>query len=476
MAVIDGEEIRKWTSREIPLGQFVGERVYIAFVNTSNDCDVLAIDDISVSGSPGLADLEILPGEYSIGAEELLLGGRLTATSSETVNSLSVTYNIYGRQYHAEYSDLGLNDGETFEFELPERVQAGYGDTVEFSVISEVNGVRFDEVRRATTLMAFLPTKRIVVEEATGMWCGYCPEGIVAMETLQERHPDNFIGVAVHVNDILSVPGYGDTMSFPAGAPTAWIDRRDYCNGLLTAVNEGGSTSYTTLRGGIETMFLERLAEQTFADIDVKAVISGADSKMNVDVTSRFAMNFNERDFRVVLLMTEDKLWKTGYYQSNYHSGRNESLSGFETLPNPILSDFEFNHVARAIYGSYEGEKGSLPSDPEAGREYRYSVSWELPDGVVPANAKVVAMLVDGTTGEVMNAAAVSPATSGVDYIPEGAGEAETAVYNLSGRLITKTPGQTSSLSETLPAGVYVVRTATADGNITVRKIAVAQR
>lgn len=146
--------------------------------------------------------------------------------------------------------------------------------------------MRFDEVRRATTLMAFLPTKRIVVEEATGMWCGYCPEGIVAMETLQERHPDNFIGVAVHVNDILSVPGYGDTMSFPAGAPTAWIDRRDYCNGLLTAVNEGGSTSYTTLRGGIETMFLERLAEQTFADIDVKAVISGADSKMNVDVTS----------------------------------------------------------------------------------------------------------------------------------------------------------------------------------------------
>lgn len=476
VAVVDGEDIRRWTSREVALGEYAGKRVYIAFVNTSDDSDVLGIDDISVSGSPGIADLEIHPGEYTIGSEEIVLGGRLTATSSETVNTLSVSFAIGGKEYHAEYADLGLSKGETFEFELPDRIYAGYGDTMEFTVSSEVNGVRYDDLHRATTLLAFMPTKRVVVEEATGMWCGYCPEGIVAMETLQERHPDTFIGVAVHVNDLITVPGYGDTMYFPAGAPTAWVDRRDYCESLLTSVTEGGTYTFTTLRGGIETMFLERLAEQALADIDVKAELGDAGRLMKVDVTSRFAMNFRGCDFRVALLVTEDKVWEHGYYQSNYHSGRNESLSGFESLPRTILSDFEFNHVARAVYGSYQGVKGSLPNDLEAGRDYGYSVSWELPREVNPANAKVVAMLVDGATGEVMNASAVGVATSGVGSNLEEAGEADIEVYNLSGRLVNRTHGEVSRAVESLPGGVYVVRSMVSGGDVTVRKIAVTQQ
>lgn len=144
-------------------------------------------------------------------------------------------------------------------------------------------------------------------------------------------------------------------------------------------------------------MFLDRLDEQAFADVNVAATLNADDRSLDVDVTSRFAMKYSDRDFVIAILITEDKVWKQGYYQTNYHSGRDENLFGFESLPPMILDNFEFNHVARGVYGSYQGIKGSLPADLNPEEDYSYSVNWSLPQDVDPLNAKVIAMIVDAS-------------------------------------------------------------------------------
>ncbi|MBL7765293.1 MAG: Omp28-related outer membrane protein [Chitinophagaceae bacterium] len=69
-------------------------------------------------------------------------------------------------------------------------------------------------------------TKKVILEEFTGEWCGYCPDGAQIMEDLTNANPNRFYGVAVHQGDFMEVPAfftfmetlYGAITGFPSGA------------------------------------------------------------------------------------------------------------------------------------------------------------------------------------------------------------------------------------------------------------------
>ncbi|MGM9862242.1 MAG: hypothetical protein ACI30W_06565, partial [Muribaculaceae bacterium] len=51
--------------------------------------------------------------------------------------------------------------------------------------------------------------KTVVIEEGTGTWCGWCPLGILAMETLKEKHTDGSLEViCVHNDNEMGVESY----------------------------------------------------------------------------------------------------------------------------------------------------------------------------------------------------------------------------------------------------------------------------
>ena len=39
------------------------------------------------------------------------------------------------------------------------------------------------------------------VEEFTGMWCGWCPSGIVAMDKIEQAYPNDVAVICAHVGD-----------------------------------------------------------------------------------------------------------------------------------------------------------------------------------------------------------------------------------------------------------------------------------
>ena len=51
-------------------------------------------------------------------------------------------------------------------------------------------------------------TRRMVVEEGTGAWCGWCVKGIVGLRYMNATYPDQFIGIAVHNGDMYTVNNY----------------------------------------------------------------------------------------------------------------------------------------------------------------------------------------------------------------------------------------------------------------------------
>lgn len=51
-----------------------------------------------------------------------------------------------------------------------------------------VNGTEYDPIAMESLILNFEPRRNVVIEEFTGMWCGFCPQGIVAFDILEEKN------------------------------------------------------------------------------------------------------------------------------------------------------------------------------------------------------------------------------------------------------------------------------------------------
>ena len=54
------------------------------------------------------------------------------------------------------------------------------------------------------------PSKMVLIEEATGTWCAWCPKGKVFSEMLLETYNDKLIFIEVHRNDPMENEEYSD--------------------------------------------------------------------------------------------------------------------------------------------------------------------------------------------------------------------------------------------------------------------------
>lgn len=169
LLTVTDTELNAWTAHTLDLSAYTGKRIYVAFVNMTLDGEVLAIDDIDISGLKGLSDIEVTPGEIYAGPETFRIGGTITACSDETVDALSLRCEVEGRTLEAEYSGLGLGYGESFRFEFDEEIHAVYGDKVGFTLTPLVNGTEYDPIAMESLILNFEPRRNVVIEEFTGM-------------------------------------------------------------------------------------------------------------------------------------------------------------------------------------------------------------------------------------------------------------------------------------------------------------------
>ncbi len=470
-----------WETFDLGLDEFEGQRVRIAFVNVSCDCEVLGLDNIIVSGGQGPAEVQLRPGRYALGGGDSRLGALITATSAQPITSASVVFEVGGKSYTASNSDLNLSEGESVELWSDYELNEPYGTTIDYRVTATVNGLDYDPVDEQTTMLAFLPRRRVLLEETTGMWCGWCPLGILAIDSLTQTYGNDIIPVAVHViasQDALAMDGYADFLKLAGAAPIGVFDRTETCSSPMVLIRDRGRDTYVVGRGGFGTVAASHMNILPMAAIELDSRVTGR--KVEVDVTARMAMDVTSRDIRVALVLTEDNVWQNGYYQTNYLSSLDRDGTGdYATLPMHIVSDMTFSHVARMVADNrYDGIPGSLPKTMKADQPYTYSFTFSLTNMINVENVNVVAFLVDAASGEVLNAnschagssttAVESVAADGemphiilspgsVTVSSAGSQPVEAALYDLTGRVVRTAVGSTG-VTLTAPAGFYLLR------------------
>lgn len=268
--------------------------------------------------------------------------------------------------------------------------------------------------------------RKVVCEELTGTWCVYCPSGIVAIEEVSAEYEDIFIPIAVHVNDVMTVPEYSGMLMErlgQVGAPYAYTMRNSKYSGsvgdLKTRV---GYLSLSEAPGMIKI-------EGKYED-DGSLHVSGT-------VVSDAAVGAGEWSLELVL--TENEVHHPGdprYNQSNGYSGNDMvEMGGYELLPNPVPSeDMYYNDVARALY-SVDVSSEVLA----AGEEREFTAVFAVPESVDDIEKCYVTGLLLDSGGSVVNGWRSRVEVRKEDGIASvGGGDAVVVRrYDVSGRLVS---------------------------------------
>ncbi|HUR30885.1 MAG TPA: choice-of-anchor J domain-containing protein [Saprospiraceae bacterium] len=394
------QEMTTAQTRSLKLDAYIGKDIYFAFRNNSNDKFLLYMDNIRVEilkdndaivkevnfekyqpvnsvvpvtitiENHGALPLTSIIFEYTVGTETFT--DSLTGLNIAPLKTTQITHNI-----NYTITEAGA---------LPVDISVSFPNGAEDGNPYDNFGSKF-----IYGLEEQLP-KKVVVEEATGTWCTWCPRGAVFMERVATEFADIALPIAVHNGDPMTVPEYdGPFSASVSGYPSGHVDRK--------VVDTDPNTFLTAIQSVENRRVPVAVNVESTYDADTRIATFRAVGHLSIATTVN--------DLRFSAVITEDSVTGTdpGYDQINaYAGGANGIMGGFEKLPNPVpASQMVYDFVARALIGGFEGIEGSIPDVVAAGEEFEMEFSYEVPADYDPSYMKAIVFVLDEETGEILN-------------------------------------------------------------------------
>ena len=366
---------------------------------------------------------------------------------SEGIKSLDLEYSLAGNTgtQHIELDkpvDGFLGKMCTVTLSLPEITERG---NYELEVkVTKVNGAPNESPYplTSTTIIALntVPKHRTLLEEYTGTWCGYCPRGYVALETLATLYPDDYVLISYHNGDPMEIMDYELFPSPVAGFPDAYIDR-------TMEVDPYYGTGNMAL--GVVNDMAQRAKEFGKADIQLGADLSESGVSVKVTANVTFPFDVVNGKYALEYVLVEDGLTGTGsdWEQANYYSGGEMGDMSFFDEAEEHVPGLVFNDVA-VLMSQIGGIDGSIPANVEADKPVTHQYTFYLFDAINTSgqkviqnnkNLKVVALLINQLTGEVVNANKVKVGeNTGINAIQNNDSKmVAVEYYDLGGRKLS---------------------------------------
>jgi len=226
--------------------------------------------------------------------------------------------------------------------------------------------------------------KNVLLEQHTGVWCGWCVDGTVRMDEILGLYGDRVIGVKIHNGDDMEIPEQSVIARALGltGYPTGSVDRKDF-GGLVFLSRSAWKTS-------CESQMQQKAKAEVdcFYTLDKEARIVRIHVMANITESMDFSLKFN------AYIVENDVTGEgSGYNQSNYLSGR----PGYEDNPyyNQPSTIIGYHHmkVVRKMIGGAWGVAGELPTSVKAGDFYSYEFESAIDEGWNIDNLFFVGML-----------------------------------------------------------------------------------
>ncbi len=193
---------------------------------------------------------------------------------------------------------------------------------------------------------------KVLIEDFTGAWCGWCPRVTFSIEELEKANADKFVPVALHNGDKMAFSPYERTLSTALWEKFAIpSNQRGYPFAVLNRAEEWDAASGNAMKAS-QALALAK----TDSEVGIKISSSLADTSGKINVSFKFADGI-ATDLKYVVYVLQDGIVLK---QSNYTT----NFGGKGDKP-----DFVHNAVAKAVNGDVMGT--AIPSDKiVAGSEY----------------------------------------------------------------------------------------------------------
>ncbi len=218
-------------------------------------------------------------------------------------------------------------------------------------------------------------TKKVILEDFTGEWCGWCPEGQIVAEDIKATEPINFLPLANH---------NGDRFQIPEGAAVdTKLDITSYPGGAIDRTMMPGETEIGTNRGSWESHVKSRLKVEAMASVGIaNKTYNPVTKEYMADINVRFVKatdGFNPLNIQVYIV--EDDIISQKQHNDNPSLGSNP------------LKDWHHMNVMRAALGGDWGFAGVIPDVAVAGVTYTKNVTFKLDPSWNEENIKIYALV-----------------------------------------------------------------------------------
>ena len=465
-------EKNEWQQHYVSLAPWVGKSVYVAFVNNSTNCNILALDDISVYSYEHSFVFNNTTPEAITAPGVVHVTGEIKSSGFMPVEGykLELIYDGKTTVIDRTADVVAADSMAVVEFDVD--IDVALDATNDYSLtISSLGGA--DVMILDGSITCFQRT--VLIEEGTGTWCMWCPRGAYGLELMHEKYGDAIVDVAVHGSDeMMNMPYYVGAMPyFTIGFPGCVLDRK---------MELIGDPYYD-----VDSLYNIARVQGAIGKVATTARLVSA-QELLVDATVEFGKTIAEGEYSLSYIIVEDSV--TGYEQSNAFGGGTLEMGGYEDLPDPIpAGEYFFANVGRKVYPSFKGDATVLTGGTP--RHTPISVSWsiEMPEVQRLDQVKVIAVITETATGEVVNVHQVRPSLpeavdsvnkDGVITIASSNGRVSVQanaplqsveVWNLSGQLLSV--AQPRSNSYTIPLAdnnrVLIVKAQTAHDVVVVK-------
>lgn len=343
-----------------------------------------------------------------IPAGDLEIKGIVRSERDTPITSFDAVYYIDAVESEVcTFDNLNLEFNESFEFTHTQIADIDVGVHEIVLQVQNINGQGEDDNPNNNTLSAQVLcveeifTKNVVYEEGTGTWCGWCPRGLVGLNTMAHNYTDGtWIGIGVHNGDPMKVTEYDNGIgSFISGYPSGVMNRNNVYDPGLSV---------------LEPAYLQAKQEVPLSKIEITAKTWDESTRdLTVETTSFFAMDLAGTSYNLSMIIVESNVTGTssGWNQANYYSGGSAGDlidwdgTNWADLPNPVpAADMAYNHVGRVLVGGWNGISDIIPANVVYGTPYVYEFTYTLDDDFNHNEVDIVVLIIDAATGIIENA------------------------------------------------------------------------
>ncbi|MDE5567703.1 MAG: hypothetical protein K2K00_05015 [Muribaculaceae bacterium] len=281
-------------------------------------------------------------------------------------------------------------------------------------------------------VVPFLPKHRPIVEDYTALWCRYCPAVYVAVKQMHDKYGEEFLSLALHSDDELQSVKAENMPSPSYGTPMAFMEDRGEC------------IDYSNL----EYLWVRQRRKLAPADINVNIYwMDAAHTALRAESTVKFVYDNPEANYMLAYALVEDGMSDKAWSQTNDYSDCDFEGPYWDLFCGKgfIVKGLIYDDIV-VSFPSNKGIDASLPSSITGSTEYSHSSVLSLDEAVCqhgtnikygkniiknPDSLRVVALLIDGNTGNVCNAASSGYSKDADVYAQSGIGSTEYGISDI---------------------------------------------